>query len=402
LLVLFNLPGIRSGFLSFLKLAPYALEFKLLSLIIFFAVLVRIFVSYLTAEKRLELRSVIDFLRQSLWVFVLLLFFLVFNGFNLLDVMVILLLGFVVISAICLFFLRKELIGGPKSGNFDFSILKRGLMFGLPLIPVTLSSWAIEIGDRYILGFYQNLEAVAVYTLAYSLVTLIVNISATISKLLYPYIAEAWHKKEDYIFLFNASLKYSLMIVVPSMFGLFFLKGQIISLISGESYLKAVPLISILVIYPLFSLLIYLFYQSLLLSDKTFSLGGIYIFGAVANIFMNIKLIPMYGVFGAAFSTIISYAIMFLVLYFRSKKAFKWDYRFLKIPQIIFASLIMGVVVYIINPQIFVTKIATILFGVLFYFVLLFLFKTFVKEEIILLKNVFMDIKGFFKAINKL
>ena len=36
----------------------------------------------------------------------------------------------------------------------DFLLLKPYLLFGLPLIPITLARFVIDISDRYVIGFF--------------------------------------------------------------------------------------------------------------------------------------------------------------------------------------------------------------------------------------------------------
>ncbi|NQV08824.1 polysaccharide biosynthesis C-terminal domain-containing protein [Candidatus Woesearchaeota archaeon] len=383
LFVVLFLSPLYGWLLEFLKLSSYETEFQLCLTIIFLGVIFRFFVSYLKARKKIELQSFYSFFHTSFWVLILISFYLIKNQMSLLTVVSIWLVGVVITVLLLTFFsLRKEIIIFLfKIKKIDTSIMKKGLVFSLPLIPVFVASYIIEFADRYMLNSYMDAEKVGFYALSYSLVWVIISFSAVIHNVLYVHAANAWNQKKNHHTLFNAMFKYDLMFVLPAIVGLFVMREQVITLISGPNYLIGASTIGILILSPLFVSLATLFQNNLLLRSKTKTMAIIYIFGAVLNILLNMFLIPKYGIDGAAISTTISYFLMLFMSYVVSRKQILWNYGFLKIFRIIFASAFMGVIVYSINPQIYLTKIITIVVGVVVYVVLLFLFRVFSKKE---------------------
>jgi O-antigen/teichoic acid export membrane protein len=387
-LAILFIPLIQNNILLYLKLESYKLEFQLSLLIILFAALLQIFLYYLIANRKIEFKSFISFLGKCLWILFLILFFLISKKVNLPIVFFLWLIGAIISLLILILYLRKDVFFFfLKIKKLSKSLLKNALFFSLPLIPVTISSWIMTVADRYMITYFKNMALTGIYSLSYALVFIIFSFSIIISNVLYPYISKSWSEKKDSQILFNAMLKYNLMIILPAMTGLFILRKQIITLISGTNYLLGSSAIAILISFPLFASLIEIYTRNLMLRKKTKLLAFIYLGGAILNIVLNLFMIPLYGINGASITTVASYFFMFLIFHLVSKKYFLWDFKFLRIKKILFASFLMGLIIFLINPQIYITKIVSIFLGILIYILLLFLFKVFVKEEYLIMKS---------------
>jgi len=135
-----------------------------------------------------------------------------------------------------------------------------------------------------------------------------------------------------------------------------------------------------------------------LIRGKTKLIALIFLSGASMNIILNFLLIPRWAINGASLATVLSYLFMFLLFYLICKKQFLWDFKFLRIGQIVTASALMGLALIVINPQIYLTKIATIIMGGIIYFILLFLLRVFVNQEkLIILSFVPKVLQNIFK-----
>ncbi|MBW2989047.1 polysaccharide biosynthesis C-terminal domain-containing protein [Candidatus Woesearchaeota archaeon] len=367
--------------LDILGVSAYKPEFRLIIALVFLITLMRLSSANFRANKRIELANMLIIIRQCLWIILLLLTFLAAKKFTLFDVFKLWLFGVVITFALHVFFFRKDLMRFWKIHRLDLHIFRNAFFFSMPLIPFLLGTWTMTAADRYILNYYFGSALVGFYTLAYSLASFISTLGTIVPVTLYPYIAEAWNRKEDYNLLFNISAKWGFILVFPAMVGLFFLRKQIITLISGVEYLQSVPVLSILIFFPFFLFLNFIFGRFLLIQGKTKRIGAIYVAGALINIALNFMLIPPLRMYGAAIATVASYVCVFFMLYFSSKKKISFNYSYLKIPRILTASLIMGTFLYFVNPQVALIKILSIILGAAFYFLLLFALKVFVEKE---------------------
>jgi len=301
-----------------------------------------------------------------------------------------------VISFIFLsFYIKKDVIFFfSKVKKISPMIIKKALIFSTPLIPVSAGGWAITFADRYMVNYLKTSALTGIYSLSYSLAMLILSFSMIISDVLHPYISHAWSDKKGHHTLFSVMLKYNLIIIFPASVGLFVLRKQIITLISGTEYLVGSESIAILCLFPIFAFLTDLYSRNLALRDKTKLIALVYIGGAILNIILNYFLITAYGISGAAISTVGSYFLMALTFYLLTRKQFSWDNRFLKITKIALSSIFMGLIAYLINPQVYITKILTIIFAVIIYVTSLFLLHVFEKEEYSIIKQILPSIKN--------
>lgn len=376
------LTPLKDIFLNLLKIPVYGTEFIISLFIIGISILFTINEYFMRAERRIESASLINYTNTSIWVFLLLIFFFFTGTFNLLTVLSIWAIGVSLSFILSFFYLRKEITAFIKR-SFSISklLLKQAIFFSLPLIPFTISSWIITVSDRYMINYYMDASNTGIYSLAYSLTTILLTFSGVISNVLYPYISKSWNEKKNHHILFNAMLKYNLIILFPGMVGLFILRSQIISLVSGTRYLIGAPSIAILIPYPLFAAISMIYTNQLLLRNRTKLIATINIIAAGLNIILNMVLIPSHGIAGAAMATVISYLFLFIILFILTRKQFIWKMPFLRIGRIMMASLIMGVIVYMVNPQIYLTKIIAIAIGVITYGTLIILFRVITKQE---------------------
>jgi len=374
--------------LSWLRLTDYVPEFRIALAIILCITLIRLFSAYLTAKKHLIMVNIVFLLSQSLWILMLLVGYAITRQLSLLSVMVWWFAGVLVTMLVCGFMIRREFTHAHPMRTWKPEVIYEGLLFSLPLLFFVTGSWAIEVGNRYLLNGILGSEAVALFTLVYSLLGVVASLGTIVSQTFFPYIAGAWNQRKNYQVYLNASVKYSLMIVVPALVGFLVMRDQIVTLVSGEKYLEAANIIPQLIAYPLLAGLNYIIYQILLLRRRTVLIGATYVIGAIINIGLNLYLIPRFSMTGAAIATSASYGFVFIVLAWDARKSVRISASFLKLFRMLAAAIIMGFGVWIANPATAATKIITMAAGAVAYFGMLFLFRFFSGKELELLASV--------------
>lgn len=374
------LTPLQDVLLGWLRLTDYVPEFRVALAIIMCVTLIRLFTAYLAAKKHLVLVNVIFLVSQSLWVLFLLGTYAATHTVSLLSAMVVWFAGTVVALLLCAWLIRNE-FAHAHGASWQPKVILEGLRFSLPLLFFIAGSWTIEIGDRYMLNGMLGSEAVGLYTLVYSLLGVVASLGTIVAQTFFPYIASAWNQRKSYQLYLNASIKYSLIMVIPAMAGFFALRGPIVTLVSGDAYLEAANIIPGLLLYPLLSGLNYILYQIVLLRKRTVLIGGAYAVGAVINILLNLALIPRFAMTGAAIATVISYAFVFCVLAWSARSSLRVHYGFLKLGRVIAAAALMGAGAWLVQPETALTKLLTVAGGAALYFVLLFAFRVFSREE---------------------
>ncbi len=71
--------------------------------------------------------------------------------------------------------------------------------------------------------------------------------------------------------------------------------------------------------------------------------------GAAANIILNLNLIPLYGMYGAAWSVLISYILMAVLLHEISRRVYPVKYEYSRIFKIFFSIALYGGLVLLVD-----------------------------------------------------
>jgi O-antigen/teichoic acid export membrane protein len=110
---------------------------------------------------------------------------------------------------------------------------------------------------------------------------------------------------------------------------------------------------------------------------------------AVTNIILNIILIPLLGILGAAIATLITFFLLAALTLCLSFKELRFDLNFVFIVKSAIASMIMSGLILKYNPVGTVNVLISIGFGGVIYFGLIWLMKGLNKDELRVLKDSF-------------
>ena len=235
--------------------------------------------------------------------------------------------------------------------------------------------------DKTMLGLLKNDREVGLYTAAYKINTILLSFVNSIGAVLLPRMSYHLSKgeKETYKKLLEKSFNYILLIAIPAVCGLIFLAEPIILLLSGESYLEAVPAMQVL------SIIILISGMGTTLSTQYFVAQGkekvcliSSCCAAVTNFFINLAFIPKWGSLGAAIATVACEIVALCVLLCFMKKETKLTPFFHKLASYLLATFCMIPFLIIINHMVslHVLKIGlAVIIGVGVYFVILLLLK---------------------------
>lgn len=313
--------------------------------------------------------------------------YLVLSGFGLFGVIISLLIIRAFTSIIGFLWITSEI----KISTPSFSVLKPYLIFSLPILPTGLCYWFINLGDRYVIGYFMSADAVGVYSASYGLGSMITFFYAPISTALLPAITNLYenNKIQELKAHLNYSLKFLLMFTIPSFFGLSVLSKSILRTLTTSEFIEGY------LIVPIIALAMILFNSGninvnvLFLLKKTKAIGLIYGAFALINLVMNIILVPLIGIIGAAIATLITFMTQLFVATMISFKRLPFDIDFKFIMKSIISAVIMAFVVWKLNPMGAVNILISIVIATGVYFVVLILLRGFTREEYLFLKGFF-------------
>ena len=319
------------------------------------------------------LQTILEIILVSVWVML---------GFGLFGAIIALL----IVRVIVLTFSMHSIISHIGFAAPDFSILRPYLAFGLPILPMGLFEMLINSSDRYVIGFFKGASAVGVYSATYNVGLLaavfIYPISYILSTTIFKFFDEG---KIDKVKLYlSYSLKYFLLLSIPSVFGLTILAKTLLRSLTTSDFVLMNSMF--IVLWVSLGAVIYgvqvIYGQIIMLEKNTKFFVFAFGIGVVVNLVLNIIFVPYFGAIAAAATTLLAYFVVGLIVYFKSVKYIKFNVDFSFIVKSILASLFMAVTVYLINPVGILKILLAVCAGAIIYFVILLILKAFVREEI--------------------
>ena len=223
---------------------------------------------------------------------------------------------------------------------FKLSKLKKMLRYGVPFIFVFLSAFILNWSDRYFLRIYCGMEIVGLYALAYKIAMIITIIITGPFDLIWgAYMFEIFQRPNaEKIFAKIATYYFLIIFFMGTIISIY--ARDIITIIAPSSYLEAYKVIPILVLSMIFMTSGLMLRVGILVSKKTIYLAITVGVAAIINIFLNLALIPVYKMDGAALATAISFLIRSIGIYLISQRLYFIHFEHHRVIKIIIASII--------------------------------------------------------------
>ncbi len=301
------------------------------------------------------------------------------------------LIGQVLLFVITLPFIFKNI-----SFRFDFKILKEMLSYGVPLVFSSLAAMILSLGDRYLLKIFGELSDVGVYSLAYKMASSINVIIINSFQLGFLPLAFKYAGQKDSKRFFSKIQTYFTLLLVLFALFLSLFSFEIINLLaSDKDYLPSFALVPFISFAFILKGMDYIFSLSFHQMKVTKYNAYIVSTSMLVNVTLNILLISIIGVYGAAISMVIAYGLMTSLSYHYSKKINFIPYEMKKLFLLLFLFLAFTLITFIIinNLPILLRLTIKICFIISFP-VLLYLFNFFEEIEIIRVKQFWDKLKN--------
>ena len=234
--------------------------------------------------------------------------------------------------------------------KFEWLKLKQMLVYGLPLMLASVSTVLLNTFDRYSLNYLSDLDAVGTYTLAFRIansikIIVITSIQLSLVPLMFKKMGDPDHKR-----FYAKSLKYSVYIVMACVMFLSMFSLEIVKVFaSNKSYWEAANIIPILSFSMVFILMKENVLIGLQITKSSGIMGALIAVTALFNLGMNILLIPHFGVYGAAISTLVSQMGMFFLFYFIAQRKYPIPYEVKNIILMILTGIVISIVSQLVN-----------------------------------------------------
>lgn len=209
-------------------------------------------------------------------------------------------------------------------------LLVSSLKFSLPMIPVMISAWVLNLSDRIFIERYQNLSEVGIYSIGYSVAGFVLLFTSSFYMAYSPHFYKVAniHKTDEAKSELSSTNNIYIVAAMVLCFIVSLYAKEIVELLFDKRYHGAyiyVPIISLAYFFQQINGINHLmFYQE----KRSGVVMYIITFCAALNILLNYLFVPVIGAYGAAIATLIAIFIQFIISYVVSRKyyfiPFKW------------------------------------------------------------------------------
>lgn len=215
---------------------------------------------------------------------------------------------------------------------FNLQVFKSMSRYGFPLLISNFAAASLAVIDRYSLNSLALLKYVAIYTMAYKISSVLkLVIVDSIKMAITPMVMQKMNSPDNKRF-YSKTLLYSSFVLMLGIITLSLFSYEIIKIISrsAEFWIAfiAVPVLSLSVF---FANLRETSSYGLIINKKTNIVGISVIASSVLNIILNISLIPVWNITGAAIATITTQFFYWFLNYYYSQKEYHIPYELKKI-----------------------------------------------------------------------
>jgi len=264
--------------------------------------------------------------------------------------------------------------------QLSFSHCDRSHFLGL----VSFSVWTFlssggsliyTYADTILIGYYMTETDVGIYRVAFQLTSVASFLVMAFHTVLYPRISK-WNAERNFNLIeysLKRSFTYSLFLAIPVTAGGIILSEKLLYYLYGSSFVSGAQVLMILLFVQIAN--IFLFLQTMCLNAMDRPRLSFYItmVSAILNILLNILLIPVLGISGAALASLATMSMNAVLAYAVLKSSIHISIDRRSVMNIIISALIMAVVVslYIIVFPIgdFISLALTVSVGAVIYFV---------------------------------
>lgn len=317
-------------------------------LIIFIAIFVALenirgfFFAIARAENKVEKEAGLSIAAELISVALILILFLKNPSVkSLVDAFI---FGNIIGLILTLGFLHKNFKGLTK--NFNKNLVK----------PIIRSSWPFAVMgvfgifmtniDSVMLGFWNTPAVLGIYAAAQKPISLLYVLPAFLSVSLFPLfsrlISDAANHTRGVI---EKSYRVSMSLALPLVVCGIILAGPLISVTFGPEYSPAVLTFQILLLTLITAFPGAIFSDVLVANDSQKKIIKSSALGALANVGLNLILIPKYGIVGSAISTLFAQIVLNGILYAETHKLYKLN-LFKGLNKVTFASIVIGLISY--------------------------------------------------------
>lgn len=219
----------------------------------------------------------------------------------------------------------------------DVPLLKRLLRFGLPTMPAELTLYSMSFVDRIIITRSIGFAEAGLYAIAIK-VAQSVNVLVRGFQLAFPPLAYSITDDDEARRAYAVVVTWFVVLMAGTITAIWLVAPWIVRLIAAPEYFdayKAVgPVVAGTALYAIYMVLLVVLGRT---GRTEFNFPAT-LAGVVANIALNLILVPIWGIVGAAVALVISYGIVLILMYIFTQRLFQVPYEWGRLLKVVGSS----------------------------------------------------------------
>jgi len=271
--------------------------------------------------------------------------------------------------------------------KWDRGVVKIFLIAAIPFALANILNRLYSYTDSILMSKLLTARELGWWSLPYKITFAFQFIPIALASSIYPVFSELYSAQKEKIFpLFEKGWRYLFAVSFPLVFGIAAIAPGFITKFYGVEYAPSVPVLQVLLFSMIFVFLHYVSGAFLNASGRQRLQTITVAVALLVSLSGNLILLPRIGIMGAAFSSLISSLVMFVLGFWFVRRVLAVDIRviFQRFNQTFWPAAIMGAAVYFISARF--SFIAAIPCGAIIYAALLFVFGFWNKQTVLTIR----------------
>jgi O-antigen/teichoic acid export membrane protein len=236
-----------------------------------------------------------------------------------------------------------------RTGHWQGAAALQFWQYAWPLALGNMAMWGLRLSDRYLIGLFRPASEVGLYSVAYNIsgksVSLLVQLLLLSSG---PLLMNAWETQgreaaEKSLAMIS---RLYLTVCLPAAAGVSFLARPFVALLTSEAYHEGYRIVGYIAFSSFAGGLSQIAILGTLIKKNTRRIAINQAAAALVNLGLNLVLVPRFGFVAAGFTTLIGYAVLFVLQAHASRQYLTWRFPFRTLRNIVIATTFVGLAIW--------------------------------------------------------
>ena len=230
---------------------------------------------------------------------------------------------------------------------FKKDVLGEYMRFGFPLIPASISSWILVLADRYVIAALRDSGEVGLYSVTYGLGEKLMQlVTLPLIIAIAPVLIHTFEKQGQALAqkVQTQLTRYFAIATFPLLFGMAAVSKNFVQVFTDAEYHVGYPILPIVGTGVLCYGFVQIAANGVTLHKRSSIIMTNTLTAAAFNVIANIIFVSRYGYMAAAYTTVVSYALLLGLTWWRSRPYMAWQIPWFELGRVTLASGTMALV----------------------------------------------------------